>query len=486
MHKLLICFLSLYLLPLASQSTERGLPTLSKTYVPKNFASILKQSQSVKRLNPWSSHITYIDPGIESEPIKTKLKKLGKQTGTNFFFSENGGFVGGGGGSGVQRGENFDSLDLVQLDPSFRDVESLLGKSKYIIKSNKKSSLNKTELFLFNHLNQLEKKVLVSISEPKSDFLTSGPFLYAREVLESFNAPMNFMPLLMDRIIWRWTNEEPYSQRRFDPSGLKNVSGIETVAYFKFTPNQSPTVVISTPRWNRLGFFSQVAIILHETLRFYQFSNAVAEQRTIFLEKDLQRAVSLITFCRPTQEINHFVRLFLSRFSGHFDGPEGLGYGVTYKNITNSCHKKNEISKPLNSDFWLFINNLQTANESLILKSQLSQLRKKYSHLGFSDSDCLAYANAIIGCYEKQGSIEKEYDSEGLNIDCGDTIIDSPKNSDIKTILRHTSYIETPAGDAQGLHCSVYFKNKQEEQIEFDFEVLSTGEGDHIEIEKRK
>ena len=302
---------------LTGWATDSGFGLLKSVYGPEDFLSVIEQSEA--RPEPIFGMV-FIN-GDYDEARKSYLSDLEKEVGANYLFDGNGGFVGGGGGSGVQRGEHFESLDLVQMDSSFRDVESLSGYSRYKIDQTEVVNPKRLEIPLFNNVDGLDGKVSVLVSDfsDNESFLSSDPFVYFNEISKRSVSHMRWqMRDDAEKIEWRWTSEEPKSQRRFDPSWLEGVSGVETVAYLKHDSASGKfNVIISKPRWNRLGFLSQVAIIAHEALRVSQFSTS-GLQPSAFSENVLQIATSAMVFCDFWSVDSYITRLLY--FAGFYVG----------------------------------------------------------------------------------------------------------------------------------------------------------------------
>ncbi len=282
--------------------------------------------------------------------------ELGALTGQKTVFRQSGGFVGGGGGSGVLRGEDFDFLDLVQFDGNFHDVKQSHGRHSLNIDlvsktEGSKGSARKTlKLPLYDNSGLSKKTLSVQVEsdvggrgrELQRLFKKSDPFVHAEKVLNSFSIALAVPSLLLGNISWHFTSEEPRNGRRFNPKGLK-VDALETVGYLHSVPvngKKRTFVVISVPRWNRLGFFGQVGMIVHEALRVYQLSSSHPDQKHHFSEDSLQRATSLATLCHPNSEgLRYYLLALLSTYNGYHGGVDGLGVGVTHGKVRESCQR---------------------------------------------------------------------------------------------------------------------------------------------------
>ncbi|NQZ02380.1 MAG: hypothetical protein HRT45_17110 [Bdellovibrionales bacterium] len=79
---------------------------------------------------------------------------------------------------------------------------------------------------------------------------------------------------------------------------------------------------------------------MHEILRNYQLPYAQTVQYN-FLEIDLQRASAIATLCHYNDYLDFYLWNILSSFNGMFDGPDGLGQGVTHaKARGEACFRK--------------------------------------------------------------------------------------------------------------------------------------------------
>ncbi len=86
-------------------------------------------------------------------------------------------------------------------------------------------------------------------------------------------------------------------------------------------------VILNRQLWNRLSTFSQVGLILHETLRQVQFGFLAR-----YNDEVLQKVTAMMLLCKPSSEANKYLFLALSNMMTFAE----LNVG-SYRDITKNC-----------------------------------------------------------------------------------------------------------------------------------------------------
>ena len=291
-------------------------------------------SEQQRRLTPEERYAGYMIVFTDGDLTPTEIETyeaMAESQGRQVRFQASGGFVGGGGGNGVLRGDRIDFLDLVQFDSEFTDTQM----NRFEIDLNRKKDPEYFEISLFDNSGLPYENLTVetNLDVSQSEFKNSAPYRFAMNAIGSYGFTLMLALMTSDNITWHFTDESPTNQIRVNTSGIDPSLSLETVAYYYAYPEngrRNDNVVISATRWNKMGFFSQVALIVHEVLRNYQLPYADTA-RYNFLEIDLQRATAVTTLCQPSDYLSFYLLNILSSYNGTFGGEDGLGEGVTHE-----------------------------------------------------------------------------------------------------------------------------------------------------------
>jgi len=269
----------------------------------------------------------------------------------NVLANSKGGFIGGGGGTGINQNGQLYLLDLFQFDQLEDEEIENNRPQKLILTAHYDGPFQKIQIPYFNSKHTLESirfvNVYPNIIEEKlnRDLLHSEVLKQAKAILGQYGLTL-MLPLLgLGSLHWIFTDELPPLQTRFDLSNLLvGDDKLETIAYYFYEADKekrSWQLLLSIPRWNRLNFSAQVGLVIHEALRHFQLGVVSQSRGLEFSEKILQKATALITSCEHTTYLEQYLLRYLSNYNGSFGGVDGLGQGYTYEEARKGCIRRN-------------------------------------------------------------------------------------------------------------------------------------------------
>ncbi|MGE3608976.1 MAG: hypothetical protein AB7I27_05270 [Bacteriovoracaceae bacterium] len=262
------------------------------------------------------------------------------------FSQESGGFVGGGGGTGIRVQDQYLLLDIWQFDPSYKINPSMKAVEPFVVEDYETTGVISVPIF------DLNKSVVKTLSIPMfSDsaqqdlnqrLQKSSAFDLAKKRINRYGLVLSLPSAMLTNLKFYFTNAEPETQLRYYT--IEKDIDVSTVAYYFFAKRSQSLVkrqvVISAPRWNKLDVTNQPALIVHEALRDYQQFISVGQKDKEFSEKILQQATAIITLCDHSLYLEDYLLRLLSAYNGSLGGEEGLGEGFNLSKAWNECKRK--------------------------------------------------------------------------------------------------------------------------------------------------
>jgi hypothetical protein len=110
---------------------------------------------------------------------------------------------------------------------------------------------------------------------------------------------------------WQWVAQAlPLAHRYYLSYDMRlKISDIKTVAYYTKFEGKS-VIQISKPSFEELPLQSQIAIVIHETIRHRQIG--WDKNNNAFNEKILQQAAAILTNCQPKNRLSMFINFLFS------------------------------------------------------------------------------------------------------------------------------------------------------------------------------
>ncbi|NQZ02381.1 MAG: hypothetical protein HRT45_17115 [Bdellovibrionales bacterium] len=199
--------------------------------LPSSFGQTSDDQRRYTLEERYDDRIIVFTDGTLSDARLREYQDLATRAGKQLMIQTRGGFIGGGGGNGVLRGDDLISLDLLQFDNDFVDSPE----SKFHIALNKTVTPQIFEISLFDNSGHPYESISVhsNLSVSQEEFKASAPYQYAIESMSSYGLfTFGLAVMTADNINWHFTDQEPTGQSRLDRSGIDPDLSIETVAYF--------------------------------------------------------------------------------------------------------------------------------------------------------------------------------------------------------------------------------------------------------------
>lgn len=207
--------------------------------------------------------------------------------------AKGGAFSGGGGGITTKVGENRILADFLWIDPGFTDSKEYYPFIAWIYHS----------------------------ASDKNDFDSKDPFRAVSQLIEAWQrkvySPGGILFAdfgLLNPAMWHWRSE-PFTDKEI-PSFAANIAPFiqepKLAAYYSVDYNSTSNryrVDIYQPEFSSLGMWSQVGLLLHESLRHAQWKHSGEKY---FNEESLQKAVAIMTLCTPRPILSTYVSMLLT------------------------------------------------------------------------------------------------------------------------------------------------------------------------------
>lgn len=246
---------------------------------------------------------------------------------TAFAINE-GGTVGGGGGTGVKnKYGNLVLIDFVNFDPDLLNKETTISRP---LPLGNGENVVKIDLPLFNAQGKIDKVIKVKINDPKQyEGFTSDPaVLKAKTILLQYGVALMVPYLCFETIEWLFTDDLPEKQDRYDSEGALTPNTETLAYYYSLQKVRRRFAVIPVKRWNRMDELSRVGLIVHETLRHFQISSEGTPMKPGYSETVLQRTTALLTLCEYNDGIEPYFHKLLR-----------LGAHYTFETAKSYCQK---------------------------------------------------------------------------------------------------------------------------------------------------